>query len=390
MFMTRTAHIGLADLIPAMKTKENYVTYEKSTLDNYIKEIHEDENQERNAYKKKGFKLCKDVVEESVAKYEKEIKEKNPALHEGEILKKKYINEKARYGNKPELKINALLLFMALHFLHPSTNGFVQMDREEIKDLLPLSDRTIQNNLRTLEKHGYISHTKGRYPGHYFIFISRYKEYFFKANRGGRGYITITRDIMQHLANMNDVNEIRLFLRLLIESVQHGRAFDGYVERTFSEFRYMIPGYNTKARIEEWLNSPVFQAYFYINVKKYSVVFRARTNCDPNKIVNEMRTDCEERVKKSVNNINKIEKDREDKGENPCYMVVTESEYKDISKVSLKFPMEAIENAIRYIHDSYNRKFIKIKNLPSLVRRCVEAISKTEANHFLVNPHEPR
>ena len=42
-------------------------------------------------------------------------------------MKKIYVNEKARYGERMTLSRNAILVFVYLHFLSPDENGFIRM-----------------------------------------------------------------------------------------------------------------------------------------------------------------------------------------------------------------------------------------------------------------------
>ena len=120
-------------------------------------------------------------------------------------MKKIYVNEKARYGERMTLSRNAILVFVYLHFLSPDENGFIRMvNVQEAAEFLHCCPRTVRNSLNALASSGYIAVRKlENIPCHYSVFLSDFRDYFRTAKEGGRGYLLLTRETFLALAGQS-------------------------------------------------------------------------------------------------------------------------------------------------------------------------------------------
>ncbi len=133
-------------------------------------------------------------------------------------MKKIYVNEKARYGERTTLSRNAILVFVYLHFLSPDENGFIRMvNIQEAADFLHCCPRTVRNSLNSLASSGYIALRKlENIPCHYSVFLSEFKDYFRTAKEGGRGYLLLTKETFLALAGQSTINSLRLAVRSIL------------------------------------------------------------------------------------------------------------------------------------------------------------------------------
>lgn len=156
----------------------------------------------------------------------------------------KYINEKNMYGYQPRLKGNALKLLITYHFLSPSPRGFISdVSEKELAEFIKCDIKTIKYSNEVLAKYGYISyHEAGWERNHISVLLPEYNTYHLTASEGGRGYATISKELLQQILNIKDVNQLRIYLRALMES-DASSAAQVKLERSYEQLRRYLPGY---------------------------------------------------------------------------------------------------------------------------------------------------
>lgn len=129
-----------------------------------------------------------------------------------------YINEKNKYGYQPTLKCNAIKLLLLYHFLQPDAHGFIRnVDLKELAKTVGCSLPTIISCNQILQTYRYCFTCEGISEGLINIYLPEYKDYHKTAAEGGRGYITMSSDMMGRLLEMTSLNTLRLNLRGILD-----------------------------------------------------------------------------------------------------------------------------------------------------------------------------
>ena len=350
MVLTQTASIGQSAIRCAIHLADNYIEYRNV-----------DSNKELDI-EKTGCNRCS-LRESGMCD--------NCLLKVYKNVKKVYINEKARYGKRLPLNRNAILLFLLLHYIKPDKNGNIKnFDVADAAAYLHCTERTVRNNLATLETQEYITLEKTEIPGYFHIHICGYKNYFKKANEGGTGYVTFTEPLLQTLVAQKRLNALRLTIRTILytmEDEQKGTVF----ERSYIDMRRGLPKYITNKDIRNILDSEQFRVVFNVSSRKKHVVFM-----QINKEFNQFH------VREFISNAayKEIEKfilkfnDESIKSEMPVFEI-DQVQMKDIADICTMYPVETVIESIRNIYDIYILNQIEIQNLGALVRTFAKEIS---------------
>lgn len=284
--------------------------------------------------------------------------------------KKIYINEANRYGIRPILKRNALLLFIYLHFLNPDSRGLVRLDIEDAAEALHCTERTIKNNIRLLNERNYIITTLNPIiPGFYHIFLTEYKSYFLPANQGGRGYSIISHECFDQFVKMPDINSLRLAIRNLLPDIEPKKsvASHGY-EKSYHDVMRVLPEYVTKTQIKHLVDTDEFKQLFYVKTKKRFIVIEAKDDFKPSRIANSLRQDCRDKLLKTVDEINKTAQEQKKRFK----LHLSEEEITDICNISLKVHIPYIIAAVQEVYSDYTSKNMHVQNFGALVRAIAE------------------
>lgn len=153
-------------------------------------------------------------------------------------IKPEYINEKNSYGSKGKVCRNAILIFLYLHTYNPSQNGYISsVSLANMAKEINVCERTIRNCLNMLERADYLflDYTG---DGYFNAIIIDYKNYFLKADKGGRGFIKLSDSVLDSLSGIDSLLTFRLILRQLLES-----DYTTSCSRTYKELRYSLPNY---------------------------------------------------------------------------------------------------------------------------------------------------
>ena len=137
-----------------------------------------------------------------------------------------YQNEKARYRYKDPLTKSELFVFLALHLYGPSATGVVaDVSAIQLAEECQIAPKTAYEALDGLVSKGYL-HLNRDIRGAYVALIADYESYFLPANKGGRGYSVVTKDIFDQLlsvkGNINAVRyAIRTYLNIELDAIKN-------------------------------------------------------------------------------------------------------------------------------------------------------------------------
>ena len=279
-----------------------------------------------------------------------------------------YRNEKARYGRKPPLRKNALALYMHLHFLNPDANGYVSsIDEEEAASALGCSKRTVENNMRLLQKNGYVSFGKTSVPDRLQAFITDYKTAFLKADEGGRGYLRISRELFERLVALPDVNSMRLAVRTYFEESEEERRFGKETEKSLNEIKSRLPKYVTKKRLLEILESDGFAEVFEVLKGSRSASLFVRKRFDQMRIAESLKAECLAEVRKFAAAVNRKA------GKKTPKLSLTPSETSDVCGTALKIPIPSVLEGLKRFYETYVKQGIPYGSAGALVRMFASA-----------------
>lgn len=290
----------------------------------------------------------------------------------------RYINEKNRYGYQPTLKSNALKLLLLYHFLQPDANGFIK--HVSIKALaaeIGCTTATVQASNKVLEDYNYCYVCdSGLYDNHINIFLPEYKNYHKTAAEGGRGYVTMSSDMLTDLIHISSLNTLRLNLKGILEvdnaSYAHAQN-DTYstVKTSYKQLRRFMPSYCKNNVIRKALeqNDCIFNLAFSDN----DVSFTIHDKYAQKKMRNAMKEETKNNIIEFVDTINNVletaqgvsdpnEKARiteilstmhiEDSIKYPS-LSLRISDYDDLAALALQYNLQLVHAAIVHIYNSY-------------------------------------
>lgn len=196
------------------------------------------------------------------------------ALIQKNVYKKIYHNERNRYGYRPMLKTNAIKLFLLLHFYHPDKNGILyDLNPVELADVIGCNVRTIWNNLNVLQEYTYISYSKTKY-GFINVILNDYENYYLPANKGGRGFLVMSKELLYKLVSIESLISLRIFIRELLSLDSpdlKGAASVDY--KNIRDIRNNLPAYCKPSIIKTQLMSTcnVFRVSFKDDVIRFEI-----------------------------------------------------------------------------------------------------------------------
>ena len=274
-----------------------------------------------------------------------------------------YINEKNKYGYRPELKKNALLLFMYLHYLNPDKNGLVYVNIEDAATTLKCTERTVRNNLRLLDKYFYIDlNADPKYPGYYQLFLKEYPTYFKQADQGGRGYCVLPLDHLKTLVSMTNINRLRLAIRSLIPDTLFSSKEERRTELAYLEVQRDLPSYCSKNKIKELVASEEFTRMFHVIPKKYFITIKAKEEFNIENVSIEYKNDCRNRI------IQLMDKFKAESKKLKINFDLLEDDINDICNIALKIPVQNVTKAFEQMYERFVKMNIPVHNVGGLVR----------------------
>lgn len=183
-----------------------------------------------------------------------------------------YHNEKNKYGYKPMLKANGIKLLLLLHFYHPDRHGIIEnLDILDLAKQLHCNPKTVMNNLELLTSYSYIDYVKTE-ANKITVIINNFENYYLPANKGGRGFIVLSRELLNNLIAIKSLVALRIYLRELINLDQSN--YNGIVSIdsvNIKDIKRGLPDYCKPCIIKSSLKTPT--EIFKVNIDQKIVKF---------------------------------------------------------------------------------------------------------------------
>lgn len=309
---------------------------------------------------------------------------------------KRYINEKNRYGYQPTLKGNAIKLLLLYHFLQPDGHGFIKdAGIKELADAVGCTAATIAACNDVLQDYGYCYFCDSGIHDHYInIFLPEYKDYHKTAAEGGRGYITMSKDMLSDLCGIESLNTLRLNLKgiLEVDNASYSDAQnDTYssVTSQYQRLRGFLPSYCKRNVIQKALEQN--DAIFDLTFDEHNVTFRIREKYAQKNLREKMLEDTKESLIDHVDHINTVlcdaanakhpeEKERLDTilsmldispSEKYPSLCITLSDYEDLASLALQYSLHMVHTAVSQIYNKYILQNRPVEKIGALARTII-------------------
>lgn len=310
--------------------------------------------------------------------------------------KKRYINEKNRYGYQPTLKGNAIKLLLLYHFLQPDSQGFIKdICVKELAAAIGCAPATIDACNHILQDYGYCyfcnSGIRDRYIN---IFLPEYKDYHKTAAEGGRGYITMSRDMLSDLCGIKSLNTLRLNLKGILEvdnaSYSDARS-DTFspVTSQYQRLRGFLPSYCKRNVIQKALEQS--DAIFDLTFDEHNVTFTIREKYAQKNLREKMLEDTKESLIGHIDHINMLltdaanakhpeEKERLDTilsmldispSEKYPSLCFTLSDYEDLASLALQYSLRMVHMAVSQIYNKFILQNHPVEKIGALARTII-------------------
>jgi len=273
-------------------------------------------------------------------------------------IKKKYYNEANRFHLpiKERLSKTQLKQILLYHFLGVDKNGIVKnLSAKEIAKILNCNEKTVTNNNKRLVKLNYILYSKIS-NDKFSVLLIDYKNYHLATREGGNGgYITMPKNLLRTLLNVNKVNSLRLELRKLIEfdnqNVNSEETVSG--EYTYKDIKRFLPDYLRYKKAIEDVISNESKAFDTI-IKDNGIAFKLKDIYNPEGIKQKIIEKCE----MTFNNY--FEK-----------FAFEEKDLTDIFQMSIQYGIEKVKDSLDIVYNTYVLKNRYIYNLGGLIRKVI-------------------
>ena len=304
------------------------------------------------------------------------------------VYKKVYHNEKNKYGYKPRLKSNAIKLLLLLHFYHPDKFGIIcDANTEKLASELNCDIKTVYNNFDVLDSYGYINYSRtGTRTVN--ICLNDYEKYYLPANKGGRGFIVMSKELLLKILQLENLMTLRIHLRELLE-IDNLNAKGPFtaISKTYKEIKLSLPDYCKPCLIRSAVENSkdIFNISFKDNIVRFEI--HERFNCRRQKeecfnqyitAFNEFISNFNETVI-AVNSTNILPETCSDffsdKDLQPDiifkFIKIRDYEYEDMAQLAMQYSFNSVIDALCQIYRSYILKEREISNLGGLLRTII-------------------
>lgn len=321
------------------------------------------------------------------------------------VYKKVYHNEKNKYGYRPRLKSNAIKLLLRLHFCRPDKFGIINnVNTEELAEDLRCDIKTIYNNLKVLEDYGYVSYSRTD-TRTVSVCLNDYEKYYLSANKGGRGFIVMSKELLLKLLQLDNILTLRIHLRELLEldNLNIKGPFTA-VSKTYKEIKRTLPDYCKPCLIRSAVKgcTDIFDITFKDNVVRFEIneLFNCRRQKD--ECFNRYITVFQDFIKTfnttviAVNSSNVLPEGWaeffSDKENQPDiifkFIKIKDYEYEDMAQLAMQYSYDNVIEALCQIYHGYILKERDVLNLGGLLRTIITTNLENKINNSSTNTRE--
>ena len=305
-----------------------------------------------------------------------------------------YMNERNRYGYQPTLKSKSIKLLLLYHFHRPDGNGFIKnVNEKELADKIGCTVATIRACNKVLQLYGYCYvSASGTYDNFINVLLPEYKNYHKTAAEGGRGYITMSSDMLSELLSIKYLNPLRLNLKGILEVDNARINGSDSVISPFKKLRGFLPRYCKNNVIKAALENT--SAILDTSFSEQGVIFKIRDIFSQKQMRKELFTLNQKGIEEYVAELNdNLERykdatsrfDMETAGQlwtrltaqgiTPTgdipYISLHLSDYSDLAALSVQYNIHMVFTAIKQIYSSYIVSKKPIDNFGALARTFI-------------------
>lgn len=306
-----------------------------------------------------------------------------------------YVNEKNHFGYKPRLKGNAIKLLIIYHFLSPNKKGIISdVLINELATFLRCDIKTVKNCNLMLSGYGYISYSNSGLKGAINIMLPEYTTYHLNAAEGGRGYTTMSSDLLNKIIDIKDLNQLRIYLRTLMDS-DASCAQDVSLQKSFTELRRYLPDYCKPNVIQKALKleSSIFEVTYDKQVVTLHLNKLYNTRIAKEKLTNEYNDSLHRFVddfNHTLDQFNAPIKNFEDIttpyhiNTGASYyppLIIRLQDYADLANLATAYSLSVVEDVIPVIYNTYILQNKCIESFGALARTIIKnEVSLTKAS----------
>lgn len=309
----------------------------------------------------------------------------------------RYVNEKNRYGYQPTLKQNAIKLLLLYHFLQPDKQGFIKnISIKELAATLGCTKATIGACNQVLQTYNYCyTSDSGLFDQYINIYLPEYKNYHKTAAEGGRGYLTMSSDMLRDLCQIKAINTLRLNLKGILEvdnasySDLQNKSFS-VVTSPYQKLRDFLPDYCKKNVIQKALKAD--KTIFDIVLEEKTVTFKIKEKYAQKNMRDLMLKETKENLIEYVDQINTVleraalanHPDEQEQvrailsmwhiepSEKYPLLLLRLTDYEDLASLALQYNIQMVHRAICCIYNHYSRKNRPIDRFGALARVMIQ------------------
>lgn len=220
--------------------------------------------------------------------------------------KKKYINEKNRYGYGKRLKLHSILLFLAYHMIVNNDKGIIRnVSISELASLLSCSEKAVRYNNAVLEREQYIYISPGVDGNHVNICLPEYESYFLTAKEGGRGFFTLSKELFESLNEISSTNSLRIVLKTILSLDDDVLDMEEIHLESYAQIRRYLPSYCKRNVVKNAL-SKLSSSIFSLELKEHYVSFKLNHRFNTKEMKLLLRKQNEEKFKTKIAEFNTL------------------------------------------------------------------------------------
>lgn len=303
-----------------------------------------------------------------------------------------YVNEKNRYGYQPTLKANAIKLLLLYHFLQPDGNGFIKnVSIKALADKIGCTVATIHASNQVLAEYNYCyTCESGIFDHHINVYLPEYKNYHKTAAEGGRGYITMSSEMLLALLDIRSLNPLRLNLKgiLTIDGTSAGKS-GCTAEASYAHLRGFLPQYCKNNVIRKALqqDGSLLDSTF----TERGVSLSIREEFSQKSMRSSMKKANEASLIDFVSNMNDVleaadsavtpsEREQSEqilaaihirKGSKYPLLTVRLEDYSDLAALSIQYNLSMVQSAIVRIYNHYIANNESVESFGALARTLI-------------------
>lgn len=271
----------------------------------------------------------------------------------------KYINEANEFkiGVKERLSKIQVKQMILYHFLGVDKNGIVKnIDEKSVANYLGCDIKTVRNNNERLIELNYIIFSRiDRFTIN--VILVDYKSYHLPSSRGGRGYITMSKELLDELLIIDNVNTLRLEIRNLIkfDDMNIDNINITSSKYTYKQISRFLPSYiNYISLIKDLLKDS--SDLFHVDIQDDGIEFKLKDKYN-SKIT-------KDNLKNQI--YSNIFDFCIDNG-----FLFSDKELEDLLQMGMQYSCQAVIGAVEYIDKNYYLRGKDVNNVCGLVRTII-------------------